>query len=151
MKKAMLVLGLWTMNAFALPGTGSVDFTETIIPLLDARPAFEKFVLCSFDIVSDPMGIRIGDVANPHLGGARMGPYRMWADWHSPAGVVKVILKINTTITFFANNGRPTKFENSVRFDEKLDSIEIDPPDQDQPTMVPGGFKYQAKPATCKA
>lgn len=149
MKKSVLAPGLWSASAFALPGTGSVDFTKTIVPLLEARPIFKKFVLCSFDIVSDPVGIRIGNIANPHLSGARMGPYSMWADWHSPAGPVKVILTIDTTIAFFDTKGRPTRLENAVRFDEKLDSVEVSPPDQDQPTRDLSGFKYQPVQGAC--
>jgi hypothetical protein len=152
MRKLALLLGLWSAGACALPGTGSVDFGETIVPMLDARPAFKKYLLCNFQIVSDPTGTRIGDVAMPHLGGSVTGPYSMWANWQSPTGPVRVTLTLNTSITFFDKRGRPIhggNYRPAVRFVEKLDSIEVDPPDDGQPESTPGGFKYQASSSLC--
>jgi hypothetical protein len=151
MKKLALLLSLWSTGAFALQGTGSTSFNETIVPMLNARPAFKKFVLCNFQIVSDPQGTRIGDVTMPHLGGAVTGPYSMWANWQSPNGPVKVVLVINTDITFFDKRGRPIhgNLRPAVRFEEKFDSIEVDPPDDGQPEATPGGFKYQVDKSLC--
>jgi len=152
MRKIVLLLSLWSAGAFALQGTGSTSFNETIVPLLNTRPAFKKFVLCNFKIVSDPQGTRIGDVTMPHLGGAVMGPYSMWANWQGPNGPVKVILTINTAITFFDKQGRPIRGSNlrpAVRFQEKFDSVEVDSPDEGQPESTPGGFKYQVDPSLC--
>src|ERR1035437_466743 len=152
MKKFALLLSLWSVGAIALPGTGSVHFSETIVPMLEARPAFKKYLLCGFQIVSDPMGTRIGDIAMPHLGGAVTGPYSMWANWQGENGPVKVILTVNTTITFFDKKGRAIKggdYRPAVRFVEKFDSIEVDPPDADQPESTPGGFKIKVDKSVC--
>jgi len=154
MKRYLCLLALWCAHASALPGTGSVDFTQAIVPLLDAQPALKQYVLCNVEIVSDPMGTRVGDVAMPHLGGAVMGPFSMWANLRGATGPVKVILTVNTNIVFLDGAGRPITnghLEPAVRWVETLANLEIEPPDQDQPLMVPGGLKYHADAATCAA
>jgi len=152
MKKHLFLLALWSVHAIALPGTGSVDFTEAIVPLLDANPAFKQYVLCNFEIVGDPMGTRIGNAAMPHLGGAVTGPFSMWANLQGPKGPMKVILTINTTVTFFNQAGQPItdgRLTPAVRFVEKFANIEIDPPDAGQPAMTPGGLKFHVDRRLC--
>ena len=122
------------------------------MPLPNARPAFKKFILCNFNIVSDPMGTRIGDVTMPHLGGTVFGPYSMWANWEGVNGPVKVILTINTSIKFFDKRGRSIvggNYRPAVKFVEKIENMEINPPDADQLESTSGGFKYHIDRSSC--
>ena len=83
-----------------------------------------------------------------------MGPFSMWANLRGATGPVKVILTVNTNIVFLDGAGRPITnghLEPAVRWVETLANLEIEPPDQDQPLMVPGGLKYHADAATCAA
>lgn len=154
MKATFLALLLVTNSAFALEGTGSVSFVDDVVPILESRPVFKKFVLCNFDIVSDPMGVRIGGPTMPHMGGARMGPYSMYANWHGGNGDVRMILTINTNVKFFDKNGREVKgggLRAAAKLTETFDSIEVNPPEPDQPTSEPGGFKYLPDATYCKS
>jgi hypothetical protein len=110
---------------------GSVSFTATVLPLIKARPTFEKFVTDTFEITDTGWGIRIGNEAMPHLGGARMGPYEFQAAWHNRNGDVPVTIVVDTDIKFFDRKGREItngQLRNATSFKETFRSIEIEPP-----------------------
>jgi hypothetical protein len=144
-KWIILLLCAWSVRALPLEGTGSVDFRKTIIPLLDTRPEFKMFLLCNLQIVSDPMGTRIGDVAIPRLGGSVTGPYSMWVNWSGSGNSVKAVLVINTSIKYYDASGKPVENGNYLRavsYKEEFESIEIEPADIGQLSMEPGGLKF---------
>jgi hypothetical protein len=113
---------------------GSVSFSENIKPILNSRPLFEKFINQSFSISDAGWGTRIDSPTMPHMGGARMGPYRFHAIWHSPNGDVPVTLVIDTKIQFFDAHRkeiRGSDLRNTTSISEILDAIEIEPPASD--------------------
>ncbi|WP_156967151.1 hypothetical protein [Paraburkholderia ferrariae] len=110
---------------------GSISFNEKIIPIINDRPQFRDFILQSFSVTDTGWGVRINSSTMPHMGGARMGPYRFQAIWHSPAGDTPVTLVIDTEIKFFDKNHRQITGDDLrgvTSITETLDSIEIDPP-----------------------
>ncbi|WP_156966892.1 hypothetical protein [Paraburkholderia ferrariae] len=151
MKKVLVILLFFPLTAVALEGTGSVDFDSSIIPLLDENVVFKELVLCNFDIVGDPMGTRIGSIQSKALGGARIGPYSMWANWHGNSGIKPVVLTINTHTDFLDSRGKIIKgsLQKAVRIREHIDSVTIEPPDKDQPEAVPGGLKHAVDVKEC--
>lgn len=151
MKRLFLLILLWPAVSFSLEGTGSVDFNSSVRPLLNQNTTLKEFVLCSFDIVSDPMGTRIGDVQSKALGGSRTGPYSMWANWHGKSGTRPVILTVNTQVTFEDKSGLLVDgdLSKAVRVVERVESVTIEPPDADQPLTTPGGFKHTIDEKSC--
>jgi hypothetical protein len=154
-KKLLLCSGLLlaATNVFALSGTGSVDFSESVIPILDTNPSLKRFILCNFDVVSDPTGTRLGDATFPHLGGASTGPYSMWANWQGLAGPERVILTVDTTITFLDGVGHPlsgSRLREARKVVERAKKVEIESPDPGQPIQVPGGVKFAANKQFCR-
>ncbi|MGF6634556.1 hypothetical protein OKW38_003242 [Paraburkholderia sp. MM5496-R1] len=151
MKKAFPLVLFFPFVSFALDGTGSVDFDSAIIPLLNKNSVLKGLVLCNFDIVGDPMGTRIGDIQSKALGGDRIGPYSMWANWHGNSGVKPVILTINTHTDFIDARGKKVggDLKKAIRIQEYIESVTIEPPEKDQPESVPGGLKHSIEPQTC--
>ncbi|WP_143040714.1 hypothetical protein [Paraburkholderia caballeronis] len=110
---------------------GSVSFKEDIVPMLNERPQFKKFILQSFSVTDAGWGIRVDSPTMPHMGGARMGPYKFQAIWHSPTGDTPITLVIDTKIEFFDSHHRQITGDDlraTTSITEMLDSIEIDPP-----------------------
>ncbi|TKC80207.1 hypothetical protein FAZ69_29600 [Trinickia terrae] len=110
---------------------GSVSFTADITPMMKARPFFERFITQSFTVADTGWGTRIDSPTMPHMGGARMGPYRFNAIWHSQKGDIPVTLIIDTNIKFFDANHREitgSDLRKATSIKETLDSIEIEPP-----------------------
>ncbi|WP_147329506.1 hypothetical protein [Paraburkholderia sp. DHOC27] len=151
MKRLFLLVLLCPIVSFSLEGSGSVDFDSSIVPLLNQNPTLRQFVLCSFDIVSDPVGTRIGDVQSKALGGTRIGPYSMWANWHGATSNQRVVLTVNTQTTFFDKHGKPVNanLSKATRVEERIASVTIEPPEKDQPGIVPGGFKHAVDLSVC--
>lgn len=128
---ACAIAGAVSLVASPAWAEGSVSFAVDILPLIKARPIFEKFITDTFEITDTGWGIRIGNEAMPHLGGARMGPYEFQAVWHSRNGDVPVTLVVDTDIKFFDGKGREItngQLRNATRFKETFSSIEIEPP-----------------------
>lgn len=153
MKRLLPLLSCLPLTAFALDGTGSVDFDSSIMPLLNQNADLRELVLCNFDIVSDPMGTRIGDVQSKALGGSRIGPYSMWANWRGNSGSKPVVLTINTRIDFIDSRGRKVNgnLPTAVRIEEHIDSVTIRPAEQGQPESVPGGLKHGIDLKACSS
>ena len=110
---------------------GSVSFAQDILPLMKERPTFERFIRETFKVTDTGWGVRIGNEAMPHLGGARMGPYQFQARWLSPAGEVPVTLVIDTEAHFFDRAGRDVTdgdLAQATSLKETFTSIEIEPP-----------------------
>lgn len=151
MKRITLLCLFWPLASFSLEGTGSVDFESAIVPLLNQNSTLKQFVFCNFDIVSDPMGTRIGDAQSKALGGDRIGPYAMWANWHSPAGEQPVILTVNTQSVFIDKHGDDVRgnLSKAVKIVERIKGVTVEPPEKDQPESVPGGFKHAADLNVC--
>lgn len=151
MKRLLVLALLWPVTSFSLEGTGSVDFDSVLVPLLDQNTTLKQFVFCGFDIVSDPMGTRIGDLQSKALGGARIGPYSMWANWHSATGEHPIILTVNTRTTFLDRHGKAVSgsLSRAVRVVEHVESVTIEPPEAEQPLSVPGGFKHSVDKNAC--
>ena len=148
----LIALALECTNALALEGTGSVSFNEDIIPLLNENVVLKEFVLCNFDIVSDPMGTRIGDIQSKALGGARFGPYSMWANWHGNSGIKPVILTINTRTKFLDAHGKEDPngdLQKAVRIEEHITGVTVEPPEEGQMKSEPGGLKHRIASQTC--
>lgn len=117
--------------AGAARADGSVSFADDILPLLKARPTFEKFISDTFKVTDTGWGVRIGNEAMPHLGGARMGPYEFEAVWHSRDGDVPVTLVVDTDIKFFDRKGHEItngQLKGAFSLKETFSSIEIEPP-----------------------
>jgi hypothetical protein len=111
---------------------GSVSFSDDIMPMLEKRPQFERFIVQSFSVLDTGWGVRIDSPLLPHMGGVRTGPYRFQAVWHSAHGDVPVTLVIDTTIEYFDRRHRlitGDDLRDTTSILETLDSIEIDPPD----------------------
>jgi hypothetical protein len=126
-----------TMN-FDLPDAPThsavnVSFQNDILPTLEDRPVFKKFILGTFKISDVGQGVRSDSKATPHLGSVKIGPYRFHAIWHGPTGDTPLTLIVNTNHSFFNRNGQkitimmnaPLSGAYSSR--EMFDSIEIDP------------------------
>jgi len=110
---------------------GSVSFTSDVIPMMKNRPIFEQFITQSFSITDTGWGIRINSPTMPHMGGARMGPYRFNAIWHSQKGDVPVTLIIDTKTQFFDTHHREIiggDLRKTTSITETVDSIEVESP-----------------------
>ncbi|MGF6371231.1 hypothetical protein OKW40_003981 [Paraburkholderia sp. RAU6.4a] len=109
---------------------GSISFNDYIVPMLKDRPQFKEFILQSFSVTDTGWGIRINSPTMPHMGGARMGPYRFQAIWHSPRGDTPVTLVIDTKTEFFDRHRRQitgSDLRGTTSITETLDSIEVEP------------------------
>ncbi|MCX5538789.1 hypothetical protein M3A49_04640 [Paraburkholderia sp. CNPSo 3076] len=110
---------------------GSVSYSELIVPMFKQRPIFGEFIQRSFTVTDTGWGIRINSPTLPHMRGARMGPYRFQATWHSPKGDVPVMLIVDTKIQFFDSHHHEivgSDLRKTTSITETLDSIEIEPP-----------------------
>jgi hypothetical protein len=110
---------------------GSVSFAKDIAPILRSRPVFERFINQAFSVTDTGWGVRINSPTMPHMGGARMGPYRFSALWRSPSGDVPVTLVIDTQVRYFDVHHKEIKgsdLRRTVSIKETLDSIEVEPP-----------------------
>ena len=129
---AVLIVAAFSFIPAQVWAEGSVGFEEDVLPILKFRPFFEKFILETFKMRynGNGWGVRIGNEAIPHLGGARIGPYKFQATWRDSNGDIPITLTINTNIKFFNRVGREIKDGNLVRAysrKETLYSIEIGP------------------------
>lgn len=128
-----LALGALCLLAAALPAwaDGTVSFKSDVLPLLKAKPAFEKFLLGTLQIDDAGLGTRIADQAMPRLGGSRMGPYEFTATWHDANGDdVPVTLIVQTNTRFLDSAGREIRngsLKQAARLQETFDSIQIEP------------------------
>jgi len=128
-----MLIVLSTLFSAATPALadGTVSFEADILPMIRARPEFEKFLFGTLKITDAGSGTRISEQAMPHLGGARMGPYEFRATWHSSNGDVPVTLIIDTDTRFFDRAGREIKtgrLKQAVSLKETFGSIEIERP-----------------------
>lgn len=120
-----------TLISGTVHADGSVSFTADIEPLLEARPVFKKFVDATFKVEDTGWGVRVGNEAMPHLGGARMGPYEFQALWHSRDGDVPITLVVDTDAKFFDSKGHEItngELKDAFSLKETFTSIEIEPP-----------------------
>lgn len=128
-----LALGALCVLAAALPAwaDGTVSFKSDVLPLLKAKPAFEKFLLGTLQIDDAGLGTRIAAQAMPRLGGNRMGPYEFTATWHDDNGHdVPVMLIVQTNTRFLDSAGREIRngsLKQAARLQETFDSIQIEP------------------------
>jgi len=109
-----LALGALCVLAAALPAwaDGTVSFKADVLPLLKAKPAFEKFLLGTLKIDDAGLGTRIADQAMSRLGGSRMGPYEFTATWHDANGAdvpVTLIVQTNTRFSRQRRAGDPQR------------------------------------------
>jgi hypothetical protein len=128
---AYLIPLLSTVAAPLAYADGSVSFRDNIEPMFKDRPQFKQFIEESFSINDTGWGTRINSPTMPNMGGARMGPYRFQATWHSHHGDVPVTLVVDTKIQFFDSRHREIQggdLRATRSISETLDSIEIDPP-----------------------
>jgi hypothetical protein len=128
-----MLIALSALLSAATPAwaDGTVSFETDMLPMIKARPEFEKFLLGTLKITDAGSGTRISEQAMPHLGGARMGPYEFRATWHSSNGDVPVTLIIDTNTKFFDRAGREFRngsLKQAVSMKETFDSIEIERP-----------------------
>ena len=127
----LVVLAALFSAATPARADGTVSFEQDVLPMIKARPAFEKFLLGTLKVTDAGSGTRISEQAMPHLGGARMGPYEFKATWHGPDGDVPVTLIIDTNTKFFDGAGREIRngsLKQAVSVKETFDSIEIERP-----------------------
>ncbi|HEY2021548.1 hypothetical protein [Paraburkholderia sp.] len=128
-----LIVGLFC--ALLVPtayAEGSISFIDNILPMLKERPQFKDFIAQSFSVTDTGWGIRIDSPTMPHMSGARMGPYRFQAIWHSPHGDTPVTLVIDTKTEFFDSHRRQitgSDLRGATSISETLDSIEVEPPE----------------------
>jgi hypothetical protein len=128
-RAVLIAISLLWLAAAPAWADGSVSFQSDILPMIKARPEFEKFLLGTFKITDAGFGTRISDQAMPHLGGARMGPYAFPATWHGVGGDVPITLVVDTDIKFFDRAGREIKngrLKQAVSMKEAFGSIEIE-------------------------
>ncbi|WP_233809190.1 hypothetical protein [Paraburkholderia sp. HP33-1] len=131
LSRAMIAGCLSTVPISFAYADGSVSFTSDIAPMMKGRPIFEQFITQSFSIADTGWGIRIDSPTMPNMGGARMGPYRFNAIWHSQKGDIPVTLIIDTKTQFFDIHHREIvggDLRKTISIRETLDSIEIEPP-----------------------
>lgn len=129
--QVLIALGIGVGVVPLVYADGSVSFASNIVPMMKGRPVFEQFITQSFLIKDTGWGVRINSPTMPHMGGARMGPYRFNAVWHSPKGDVPVTLIIDTKIQFFDARHREitgSDLRKTTSITETLDSIEVEPP-----------------------
>ena len=126
--RTALLVFICGSGAFA---QGSAGFRENLLPLLKKNPIFARFILTSFEFYGETgYANRLGNEAAPHLGGARIGPYEFPACYVKDQQRVPVTLVVNTNIRWWYKDGSEAKgnvlhLDKAVRFEEKLDSIEI--------------------------
>lgn len=124
---AVGVLFFAVMPAWA---DGSVSFQSDVLPMLKAKPEFERFLLGTLKVNDAGSGTRISDLAMPHLGGTRMGPYEFPASWRDAGGDVPVTLVIDTDVKFFDKAGREIRdgrLKQATRLRETFSGMQIEP------------------------
>ena len=127
-----MLIALSALLSAAMPAwaDGTVSFETDMLPMIKARPEFERFLLGTLKITDTGFGTRISDRAMPHLGGARMGPYKFEATWHGPNGDVPITLIIDTDTRFLDKAGREIKgsrLEQAFSLKETFSAVEIEP------------------------
>ncbi|MBC8746685.1 hypothetical protein OKW43_003360 [Paraburkholderia sp. WC7.3g] len=128
-------LSAWLFCTLLVPiayAEGAISFTDNIMPMLKDRPQFKEFILQSFSVTDTGWGVRVDSLTMPHMGGARMGPYRFQAIWHSPQGDTPVTLVIDTKTEFFDSHRRQitgSDLRRTTSITETLDCIEVEPPE----------------------
>lgn len=131
MRVPALVFGAFLICfAASSQAEGSVDFEQDILPMVKSRPMFETFLRTTFSVAETGWGVRVSDQSMPKLSGARMGPYKFDAIWHSLQGDKPVTLVINTDISFFDSTGKQIwdgRLRRASKFVETFQSIEIEP------------------------
>lgn len=129
--RVLLVAVGGTLSSMLAQAEGTVSFLSDIVPVMKTRPSFENFITQSFSVVDAGWGVRINSPTMPHMGGARMGPYRFNAIWHSKKGDVPVTLLINTRTQFFDDRHKEIMGDDlrkATFIKETLDSIEVESP-----------------------
>ncbi|MGF6939731.1 hypothetical protein OKW41_008893 [Paraburkholderia sp. UCT70] len=128
-------LSAWLFCTLLVPtayAEGSVSFNDNIVPMLNNRPQFKEFILQSFSVTDTGWGVRIDSLTMPQMGGARMGPYRFQAIWHSPHGGTPITLVIDTKTEFFDSHRQQitgSDLRETTSITETLDSIGVEPPE----------------------
>ncbi|MBC8736777.1 hypothetical protein F6X40_08115 [Paraburkholderia sp. UCT31] len=128
-------LSAWLFCTLLVPtayAEGAVSFNDNIVPMLKDRPQFKEFILQSFSVADTGWGVRIDSPTMPHMGGARMGPYRFQAIWHSPHGGTPITLVIDTKTEFFDSHRRQitgSDLRETTSITETLESIGVEPPE----------------------
>lgn len=129
-----LSLACYGSSCFA---DGSVDFEQQILPLINQRPFFAKFLSQTFEFEKDAIGVTIGADVSPKLALTRVGPYRICAKLRSPPGgdscSVQVVIDTNTR--FFDQNGKEVDGPQGAQsVKEDFYAIEVNPPPNQAPT-----------------
>lgn len=126
----LIVLCAFCSAATPTWADGTVSFKADVLPMLKAKPAFEKFLLGTLQITDAGSGTRISDQAMPRLGGTRMGPYEFMATWHDASGDVPVTLIVQTNTRFLDSAGREIRngsLKQAATLQETFDAIQIEP------------------------
>ena len=116
MRDTLLAFTIALLCSAPAAGDGSVDWRD-VEPLLESQPSVRAVVLDTFEVGATGMATRVGS-HQPHLGGARLGPYRFAAVRKSDR--IRLLLTICTWPTFFDASGNPAAFEDAASFKERL-------------------------------
>ena len=124
MRRAYIAICLVLACTYVHAG-GSFTFNDQLLPLLKQKPELMEYLMSTLDIEAHGLAGRIGSMVNPHLGGARVGPYRLRAKPKGQKGDYTLELIFHTKWQFLDSNGEPADLTSGVRVVETLTSVEI--------------------------
>ena len=120
----LLVLSFLVVCAVGGAG-GSCDFEEDVKPILMQQPKLGEHLIATLDIYRTASAVRIGSDVNEELGGARVGPYTMYAKPKNAKGPYVFELTVNTKQKFLDADGKKTKLEKAASVKETLENVQI--------------------------
>jgi hypothetical protein len=106
---------------------------EDIKPILEQESVIAKRLAEGLDLDETGSATRIGQNANAHLGGTRVGPYVLWAKPKGAEGPFTLEVTIETEMLCRNAAGKPVDIAKARDIRETFSSITIRPYKEGQP------------------
>ena len=109
----------------AAGAVGSFRPAIELAPILDQVPTIRDYVSGTLELAESGSANRIGNDANPTLGGTRVGPYEIQAKPKGSDGPYVFELVFHTTCRFLDAAGAEVELPAAERIEERFDFLEI--------------------------
>jgi len=118
-----LVLFLNSLLAFA---DGSFLFKSDLLPILQSEKILGEHFLSSYDFSESGSASRLGNMVNPNLAGARVGPYCISGKLKGSEGQFNLKITIDTNVIYFDSNGKVSTIEKATKITETFKSFTVE-------------------------
>lgn len=129
LQAVLLAALLITLLLLPLPARAGGSFLrdQELMAVLDTAPEVRDWLLESLDMAESGWAMRVGNDANPNLGGTRVGPYCLPAKPKGAEGDWSLELCVHTDIFWLDAEGRETDMDQAVEARETFEHLEIRP------------------------